>query len=80
MAKVVKDHKFTENGRQKYDWDKWLDGQIWRLEHGVDFDANCKVIQVLAHRQANQRGKKVRTATGNGFVMVQLINEEEVKK
>src|SRR5439155_12901445 len=41
--------------RQRYPWSDWLDGQIWELERGRDFDAKPKTFAQNAHMQAKRR-------------------------
>ena len=50
------DGEFTSNRKdKKYDWDKWLDGDIWLLTEGEDFDTVGNLRSAgrswLMHRQ-----------------------------
>jgi hypothetical protein len=44
------------NSAYIYPWDKWLDGQIWELELGGDFECDIRTIVSAARQAANRRG------------------------
>lgn len=48
-------------GGGSYDWDQWLDGGIWLLTKGEDFEIDIESMRAAASRAAKQAGKKVRT-------------------
>lgn len=43
-----------------YPWDQWLDGDIWQLEHGTDFDTHPLMMERIIRTRATARGAKVR--------------------
>jgi hypothetical protein len=43
----------------KYPWDKWLDGQVWRIEQGIDFPGSTIGMVVYLRRRAKLRGGRV---------------------
>ena len=50
--------------RRKYDWDSWLDGRVWRLEHGADFGMGVHSMRSAAHIAARRRGLRMETSVG----------------
>jgi len=58
MAKALKNMKV---GYCRYPWDKWLDGQVWELKRGVDFDTTLESFVGTARKAA--RARKMRLAT-----------------
>lgn len=66
----------TFKGRQararKYDWDTWLDGRVWELEHDVDFTVKQLAMEQMTRMAAARREKKVHVSRmQNGNLMVQ---------
>ena len=60
MARRVK--AFPEPVRaSKYPWADWLDGEIWELKSGEDFDGKPTNFRSVALAQARNRGGKVKT-------------------
>ena len=60
MARRVK--AFPESVRAtKYPWADWLDGQIWELKAGDDFDGKPTNFRSVALAQARKRGGRVKT-------------------
>jgi hypothetical protein len=45
--------------RRRYDWDLILDGRLWELEWGVDFDCRPSSLAVTIRRAARERGVAV---------------------
>jgi hypothetical protein len=56
-------------------WDKYLDGQVWRLESGVDFTTNPRGVQTALSVIAKRRGFKVLTMTDGSAVVIQRVVE-----
>lgn len=54
MATVV--DEFPANAREFHDWDRYLDGQKWRLVHGEDFRAKPGSLRTSAGTNARRRG------------------------
>jgi hypothetical protein len=64
MAKKV--DAFPDQARSsKYPWDEWLDGGVWELVPGKDFEAKPMTFRSAAIAQAKTRGGKVRTRIMN---------------
>jgi hypothetical protein len=58
-AKPIKKLPDTVRSYTKYDWERLLDGQIWPLTEGSDFNIKPKHFQILAHKTAKKMGKRV---------------------
>ncbi len=52
--------------RGKYPWDQWLDGSVWQLQKGQDYDIGTPSMRAAASRAAKAAGKKVRTRARKG--------------
>jgi hypothetical protein len=69
MAIVIKEKEFWANhnarNSARFEWDKWADGQTWRLEHGVDFTSTIKSFRALMYRTYKAKGLKVRSVVDN---------------
>jgi hypothetical protein len=48
-------------GSEKYDWDKWLDGEPHTMEYGKDFFIPVANFRTVIWNAAKRRGLKVRT-------------------
>lgn len=62
-----------ENRRNgyKYDWDSWLDGDIWQLTKEEDFpDTTPKNLRIQSITVAKRRGLKVRTSIVSDTILV----------
>jgi hypothetical protein len=63
MAEVLKKFEFEMRGRPtKYPWDRWLDGRIWKLERGVDFQPEPQNFRQCVYSAAYSRNKRVRVS------------------
>lgn len=59
--------------RTAYPWDQWGDGEWWRLERGVDFEASVSDFRANAYQLARRRGMKARTRIRGNVVFLQFI-------
>jgi hypothetical protein len=48
-------------GQTRYPWDEWLDGRVWALTVGEDFNAKVNTLKANAQLQAKKRGGRIRT-------------------
>jgi hypothetical protein len=65
VARRVKE--FPEPVRpSKYPWGDWLDGQIWELKSGEDFDGKPTNFRSVALAQARNRGGRVSRMARHG--------------
>jgi hypothetical protein len=61
----------------RYPWDKWLDGSVWELVRGDDFQSKLSTLRANAQSQAKKRGgrsrsKVVTTGDGREAVVIQF--------
>jgi hypothetical protein len=62
MARVLDAFPKRPGPAQKYPWDTWLDGQVWELRVGEDFDAKAATIRSRAQAEAKKRTGRARTS------------------
>jgi hypothetical protein len=72
------DHFPTSNSR--FAWDQWLDGQVWELLAGDDFDASKPAtFRRNARAEGKERGGEVRTRLlereGREVIVLQFVRE-----
>lgn len=72
MAKVVGGLPGRKTS-EKYPWDKWLDGRVWRLDRGEDFTQNIEAMRNAIRRAAVARGKTVTTRSREDCIYLQVI-------
>lgn len=75
MAKKLATFNFPHGGRKgiEFDWDSILDGEIWQLEQGKDFDADPKTFIGAVARQANSRNLRVKRLIDGKTVTLQAV-------
>lgn len=56
MAEVVDGMPDRYATRRKYDWAAWLDGRVWKLVAGVDFDVPPRSMAAQVYQAAERRG------------------------
>jgi hypothetical protein len=78
----LKEFEFKKGGgRSSYDWDTILDGSIYKLKAGEDFETSAESFRSTANTAAKRLGGKVRTSVerdkdGNDVaVVVQFFPE-----
>lgn len=76
MAEVLENFEFSHGSKAKYPWHQWLDGRIWKLTKGIDFDVSPSSFSVSAHQRANREGKKLRTSTSGDSITIQSYEPE----
>ncbi len=72
MAERLDDFPF-KSWTGKFPWDEWLDGSIWRLKRGEDFDITPAGFRAGMQYNANKRGGKVRTRREGENFVIQFI-------
>jgi hypothetical protein len=73
--KVVDGFEFERRGpTRKYDWDSLLDGRVWQLDRGRDFDCLPEVFRRQAYNRATQEGKHVRVYIDGERIHLQAHN------
>lgn len=68
MARKLKPSEFDFNQQSKvtvaekasYPWDVWLDGEIWELTAGEDFQTHPLMMERIIRTRATGRGAKVK--------------------
>ena len=72
MAEELKEFTFpTTRGRApKYDYDKILNGNPWRIKQGEDFDSKVESFISALGQQARKRGLKLVSAKESDSVIV----------
>jgi hypothetical protein len=54
---------FPPSASSRYPWDEYLDGSVWELTRGEDFQCSVSSFQGAARAQANRRRGTVRMRT-----------------
>jgi len=82
MAEKLTDFVWGDSGRNQHPWDQWLDGDVWKLEYGVDVGKSISSFGTQVRSAANRCGGKVRTKNlkndeGNiQFIVIQFFVPE----
>ena len=76
MSTILNSFPATTGGAPpKYPWTEWLDGRIWKLAQGSDFDCTISSFRVMVHKAARARDLKVRTVfDGDEAIIVQAYS------
>ena len=77
MAQVVDRMPEAYETRRKYDWNVWLNGNVWQLWQGDDFVVPLRSMAAQTYQAANRRGVDVAVAVNSaeGWVRVQAVCE-----
>lgn len=78
--KTVDNFEFQQgDGRQsKYDWTRLLNGDIWELVQGKDFDCSPENFRIQAYKRAKLEGKRVRATVRGDRVRLQVRDESDL--
>ncbi len=71
MASKMNEFPKTRGGKRLYPWKEWLNGDVWRLTPGTDFDASSESFRNTALASASRYGKRLRTAVVDGDLIIQ---------
>lgn len=71
MAKKLENFEFKRTGTS-YPWHEWMDGAVWGLTPGVDFDCTTAAFRVSCYGSAKSRGGTVKTVMDNGTLAIQF--------
>lgn len=66
MAERVKDFPKTPR-LTRYPWHQWMDGSVWKLEQGVDFEGSLKTMRATVVAHARRHDVAVRTQVERDF-------------
>lgn len=73
MDEIMQNLKFPDGrGEEKYPWDQWLNGGVWHIKQGEDFDVDVPSMRSCIYMAAKRHKKKVKTHTpkkGNSIYM-----------
>lgn len=76
MARTV-DEMPPRQGWSKYPWEEWMDGQIWELSYGEDFDCAPQNFVIQCHNKAKLLNCRVETRTIDEIVYIQAYAHGE---
>lgn len=78
MAEVYSEPVQWNRTSNTYDWDKWLDGQVWKLSPEQDFGIDPGSVadpldqaRKYVYQAASRRKVRARTRTQDGALLVQ---------
>lgn len=77
MSEVV--DRFPPAAYAKYDWARWLDGQIHKCTRGTDFDTPASRFARAAYKWASDHGMSVRSRVLGDCVWLQF-SEAKAKR
>lgn len=81
MAQVVDELPKRKGGgvgrAEKYPYDEWLDGKVWQLDEGSDFDVTKQSFMTSIRGAAKKRGYKLRSRILENAVVVQAFTPDE---
>ncbi len=68
--------------RGKYPWDAWLDGSVWLLRRGEDYETSSASMRAIATSAAKTAGKRLRTQVtededGTEALVIQALNHSQ---
>ncbi len=72
MAHVVDRMPEQYETRRKYDWNQWLDEQVWELVSGVDFTVPVRSMQAQVYQAAVRRGVEVHVYLLDGGTRIRV--------
>lgn len=75
MATKLDTYVFPGAGRKaSFDYNSILDGSIWQLENGVDFDMSPQSFRNSVSRAAKWKGQFIRTSITGNVIVVQAYD------
>lgn len=70
MEKVTQDIEWGQGGKARYDWNTILNGEVWALRKGEDFDCTPEGFRSAARNAATKRELSLRTKMDGDTVIV----------
>lgn len=61
--------------KEKYNYDLWLDGSVWRLDKGSDFNLSPQAFRSMLWRAAYNRGLTIKTRIDHDSVIVKVTKK-----
>jgi hypothetical protein len=102
MSEKLKEFDFTSSSPRRtdgsftYPWDDWFDGDIWKIDQGVDFPGHPLMMERIIRTRATNRNAKIKLRhidsdqtcnkcgqPGNGSLVIQrydIVGPTEAKK
>lgn len=83
MARILTELPATKRGgaSSKYPWDEWLDGQVYELVRGEDFEGEPDAFRRTVYSAADRLGKGALTRiTKDGNLAVQAVPEKKKRE
>lgn len=76
MAQKLEEFDFTASrgGAQKYPWKDWMNGEIYRVTEGEDFEVAARNFRTSLFNAAKRHDLKVRTKQEEGAVVFQFYD------
>lgn len=73
MAEVLDDYQWERKRNSKYPWEIWLDGRVWKLTKGVDFDCSVNSMRLAAFSKAKRDGTTLNIVMDGECVVLQAV-------
>jgi hypothetical protein len=77
MARKLESFKeggYTTPSRSRYPWDEWMDGGIWEVKRGEDFQVSEKSMASTLYAQARAKNQRVSVRVADGKVAFMFMN------
>lgn len=74
MSDIVR--KFPGSARAKYDWPKWIDGEIHRCRKGRDFDTSADTFSMAARKYASRHNLRCEARIDGDSVYLKFIDPD----
>ncbi len=78
MATTLESYDFKVT-RGKYPWEEWLDGSIWRLSKGEDFQCEPATFRSSAISKAKRLGINLKSSVAGDQVVIQAVANGKAK-
>lgn len=70
MAEKLQDYDFKARGTNKYPWEEWTDGDIWKIKQGEDFPVKIGSMRSILKIHATRHGFTLKTGSPEDGVLV----------
>ncbi len=71
MARTLRHYPKPNKRDSLYPWDTWLDGRVWKLTKGPDFECECNSLRGAAYAAAARAGVTVKVTVDGDHVILQ---------
>lgn len=77
MAEKLNDFPRNNSGRPNiYPWDEWLDGSIWFIKKGEDYDSLTSTMRQGIFNMSYRRGGRSRTMVDGDTITFQFLKDD----